>query len=90
MEKPAVDDLIRELYDVYSLLFASLRIVVCGTQTVPFRHQSHFWEELYSFEDSYRSVLARDGGIHENISDRHAQLAELIADMMYEPESESE
>jgi hypothetical protein len=88
MEKPSVDDLIRELYDVYSLLFASLHIVVRGIQAVPFKEQMEFWQELYSFEGDHLPVLTGDGDIHERISTRVENLADLIADVMFEPEPE--
>jgi hypothetical protein len=90
MEKPSADDLIRELYDVYSLLFASLRIVVRGIQAAPFREQYNFWQELLSFEEDRMLVLTQDGELHESVDKRQMQLAELISDMMYEPEPEPE
>ena len=90
MEKPSVDDLIRELYDVYSLLFAAMPVVVRGIQAAPFREQYNFWQELYGFEYDRSLVLTQDGDIHDAAGERVEQLAELIADMMYEPEPEPE
>jgi len=87
MEKPPVDDLIRELYDVYSLLFASLHIVVRGIQAAPFREQFNFWGALHDFEgDRSILVLTEDGNRDGEIEARHLELAKLISDMMFEPE----
>ena len=88
MEKPAVDDLIRELFDVYSLLFKALDVVT-HAKTVPFKWICQLSYEVLDFEADHWSVFTLDGDLHEEMTKRYEELAELIADMMYGAEANS-